>query len=169
MFVPIGVVRVGRSENVLIQVEGSGTMRESPAMAQFTERSLAGGATSVRVDLSRCVYVDSTFLGTLLSMKRSVGRLAQGSFALVAPATECWQLMQRMKLDRVFPVESAIPAEPAAWTELDCPSPDADDFEAKVITAHQELANVEGPCGAVFRPVADRLTKEHELRAKTRG
>lgn len=169
MIVPVGAIRVGRNENLVIQVVGSGTMRESATVAAFAEHCLAAGATRVRVDLSRCVYLDSTFLGTLLSVKRSIGRLSEGSFALLAPTAECRELLQRMKLDQVFPIEDARLAEPSDWTNLPCQAPEGDRFETNVITAHQELANVEGPCGAAFRALADSLTKEFELRAKGRA
>src|SRR5689334_5995318 len=58
------VVKVGRTTSgYRLRVEGTGTMRESPAVGEFAERSLRDGTSTLVVDLSACDYLDSTFLG----------------------------------------------------------------------------------------------------------
>src|SRR6187200_2192579 len=51
-------------------VVGRVTSHQAPALRQYVEEGLAGGAARVEVDLRDCTYCDSTFLGTLLRLQR---------------------------------------------------------------------------------------------------
>jgi len=43
------------------------------ALRGYAEQAFAAGATGLRIDLRHCTYMDSTFLGTLLFLKRGGG------------------------------------------------------------------------------------------------
>ena len=66
------LLKVARtSTGYCVRIEGRGTMRESPAAAEFVLRSLEKApAPGITVDLSGCDYLDSTFLGCLVEMQR---------------------------------------------------------------------------------------------------
>src|SRR5947209_1105922 len=119
-----GTVRVRQQEQILrFQLEGWARMGQALAVRRLAEQHLAAGATSLRVDLRQCTYMDSTFIGILLFLKRAVDRVPQVSFALVSPSQECRRLLQQMMLDKVFPLLTED--EPASnnWTIL-CAAPD---------------------------------------------
>ena len=59
-----------KGASITLRVEGRGTMLQSPTVRRFGEQCLGNNAGTFRLDLSRCSYVDSTFLGTLLFLQR---------------------------------------------------------------------------------------------------
>ena len=57
------------SDGTVVCLVGRGTMCESPAFRDVAERLLDRG--DVVFDASRCDYLDSTFLGCLIGLKKS--------------------------------------------------------------------------------------------------
>ncbi len=156
-----GILRMRRHEQaVIFQVEGRATMHHSLPLRRVAEQALADGVTALRVDLQLCTYMDSTFLGTLLFLQRAVDRAGSADFALVGPSLPCQQLIQQMGLEDVYPVLSEGPPDAVAWTVVPTQQDDAGAFNRNVVRAHQELANVPGPAGACFRPVAECLARD---------
>jgi anti-sigma B factor antagonist len=147
------------------QVSGRGTMRETPAFRRFVETALDSGSTAIRIELSDCTYLDSTFLGTLIYLKRALDRKG-GEFSLVTPSPPCCELLRQTCLDRVLPIVTGEPsADGPGWTELESDS-DGYAFRRTVVEAHQELADLPGPTGEVFREVARELTDQWESHNK---
>ncbi len=69
-------IRYHQDGDVLIfQIEGWATMVQSLPFRRFVEQSLARSTRTLWVDLRQCTYIDSTFLGTLLFIKRASGRV----------------------------------------------------------------------------------------------
>ncbi len=162
-----GTIRVRQQEQTLrIQLEGWARMAQALAVRRLAEQHLAAGSTTLRVDLRRCTYMDSTFIGILLFLKRAVDR-AQGSFALVSPSVECRRLLQQMMLDKIFPMVTEDEAASNNWTIL-CASPDdnVDAFQCNVVQAHQELANLPGPASKPFKETARLLKQDLEAKNK---
>lgn len=157
---PPSVVRVCRAGNTLhCQVEGWGTMAHSLALRRFAEQSLESGADAMDVDLRRCQYLDSTFLGTLLALGRSYGCRQPHGFALLAPAPECLELLHKMKLDLLLPIHAEAEATCDHWHELPSTEPDIA-LQRCVLQAHQELANAPCPGKRTFANIAEALSKE---------
>jgi anti-anti-sigma factor len=160
-----GVVRVrcrGEATSLEVQVEGWGTMHHSPAMRQWVEANLPQ-APRLRVDLSRCTHMDSTFIGTLLGLKRLTESLPGGGIALVCPSAECLQVLAQLRIGRIFTIESE-PSEESDWQEV-CLDPDgmkSRGFRTTVVEAHQQLADCEGPAGHHFRALAEAMARELE-------
>jgi anti-sigma B factor antagonist len=160
MTTPQGTVRFCRERDApTFQVLGWGTMKQSLAFRRRAEEMLAGGAPSLRVDLRHCTYLDSTFLGTLLTLQRTA-RCRGCRFLLISPSTNCCRLFQQMGIEEVFATEAAAEPEPIAWTDLACEREDACLFNRNVVQAHQELADLGGKAGAVFGEVARKLARE---------
>jgi anti-anti-sigma factor len=155
-----GSVRVCReAETVTFQVVGWGRMLQSMPVRRFAEMSLADGARELRVDLRRCTYVDSTFLGTLLYLRRTVNRY-DARLVLVSPAPECCRLFRQMGVEDCLPAVTAEECTADNWTELACEADSADAFNRNVLQAHEELANLGGAAGRQFEAVARGLAKD---------
>jgi anti-anti-sigma factor len=158
-----GSIRVYQHEQtVTFQVEGQATMHHSPAVRRYAEQGFTSGVTMLYVDLRRCIHMDSTFLGTLLFLKRLVERREQGSFALISPSPQCRQLLRQMALEKVFVIMDQEELAASDWTELTSGPEDMVAFKRNVVQAHQELGRLEGPAGETFRELAVQLAQELE-------
>lgn len=159
------VLRVHQGDQVAtLRVEGRATMNESPTLRRFAEVHLGHDIEAVRMDLCRCTYMDSTFLGTLLFLHRAAGQRGPGHFCLVSPSPECCRQLQQMGLLEVFPIADAEPFPDSSWQTLTEPPADRDVFKWNVVQAHQELANVGGAVADSFRSLANVLASEIDAR-----
>ena len=149
-----------RGQTISCHVNGQATMRQSPALRRRVEQCLACGPVTLHVDLHECTYMDSTFIGTLIMFKRRLGE-----FALVSPSPECSRLLQQMGLGAVFCVlAEELPAGEAG--ELLESDSDGSSFKRTIVEAHEELAGIPGPAGAIFRVVAAHLTQDWEAESR---
>jgi anti-anti-sigma factor len=167
---PADAVYVRRDEQtVTIRVQGRATMKPGAAVRRFADQCLAEGVTRVRVDLRPCTHMDSTFLGTLLYLKRMAERRPGGEFMLLSPSSACRGLLEQMGLADVLPQTAEEQPVDDTWAEL---SPETDDVRAckqHVVQAHQELANLPGPTGALFRAVTGCLKSDMETEEVKKG
>jgi anti-anti-sigma factor len=156
-----GNIRVYQhDQTVTFQVEGQATMHHSPAVRRYAEQSLTVGTTALSVDLRHCIHMDSTFLGTLLFLKRLVERYEEGTFALISPSPQCLQLLREMGLEKIFAVVDVEELAPDVWTELKSGPADPTAFKRNVVQAHQELGRLEGSAGETFRVLATEMAAE---------
>ena len=177
---PQGKIYVREGDGaVTFRMEGRAVMRLCPAVTGYIQRSLAGGVKAVRLDLSRCTYMDSTFIGTMLALKRTAAA-ARAALHLVSPSPECFKLLAQMGMDHFFPIvhdgydgrNGGSPgpsgrgpdADPVPWKELEPDSGQAEAMQSNAVQAHQELANLPGPAGKQFQPLAAQMAKEWEQR-----
>ncbi len=150
-----------RGQTISCRVIGQATMRQSPAFRRRVEQCLARGVTTLHVDLHQCNYMDSTFLGTLIMFKRRLVDRCLGQFALVAPSPECNRLLRKMGLGAVFCLLAEESPADEAGELLEC-EPEGDSFKQTIVEAHEELAGLSGPAGAIFRDVAVHLRQDWE-------
>jgi anti-anti-sigma factor len=149
-----GTVRTYQQDNTLtFRVEGRGTMTQSLPLRRCAERALETGVTRVLVDLRDCNYMDSTFLGTLLTLKKTLEKRPEGKFVLLAPSAACARILQQMGLTEMLPTEADEPPLEAVWTELMCEVEDVNSLKSNIAQAHQELASLPGPAGEQFQAV----------------
>jgi anti-anti-sigma regulatory factor len=161
-----GVVCVHRDgPTVTFRVQGRGTMADSLPLRRCAEQCLAAGSISLRVDLRHAVYLDSTFVGTLLFLKRTVCARGEGDFTVLSPSAECEKLFKQMGLDGVLTVAAEEP-DPGPWTDLCGAAQDVSAVKGTVVQAHRELADLPGPAGEPFRAVVRCLERETPPDAK---
>lgn len=137
---------------ITFRAEGKACMAQGLALRRRAEKALADGDRAVRIDLSDCTYMDSTFVGTLLFLKKRLDRDG-GDFALVAPSAPCQALLHQMGLDDLFAVVPACVESPSDWTILSGDLGDVENCQRGVVQAHEELAHLPGPAGEAFRKV----------------
>jgi anti-anti-sigma regulatory factor len=137
-------------------------MAHSLPLRRCAEQALGQGATALRVDLSHCSHMDSTFLGTLLTLQRLVAGQGQCAFALVAPSTQCRCVLRQMGVESIFAVVPAEEPAPETWDELPCALDDCQGIQQNVVQAHQELAKVEGPAAESIRAVVRCMARAQE-------
>jgi anti-anti-sigma regulatory factor len=144
-----------------VRIEGRGTMRESPAAKTVGERTLAADPSAVVVfDLSACDYLDSTFLGCLMSLARSHAPGLPKRFEIAAPPEVRKKLLGPCRLDRLIPCTDAAPAAVAGWVDVPAADLDPKEMTRHIMEAHRLLAEVDSPMRIAFTRIADELAKE---------
>jgi len=150
-------VEVGRTgDGFLLAVVGRGTMRESLALHDHVVECLQHEALNLTIDLSRCDYLDSTFLGCLVKLHKRLGR---EHFEVVAPGDHR-QLLAGMHLDQLLTVGEEPPEEVISLTTLTAEMLCSEDLGRHALQCHRELAQIEGPNQAIFQRIAQQLARE---------
>lgn len=159
----VDAVRVSQyGPRLELQVHGRGNMQQCPAMRNWVEKRIAGGCTSVWIDLSRATHLDSTFIGTLLILNRRL--LAGGGerIVLAAPSPACTSVLSQMHVENQF-VVSNDPPEPRQWQDElrgEANTLSSYGFKQNLVDAHQELADLSGPASEQFRELATQMANE---------
>jgi anti-anti-sigma regulatory factor len=151
--------------SVFVRVWGRAQADLCPALRRYCEEALGGRCSEVRVDLQECAHFDSTFLGTLLHLRKCLRHNADRAVTLVRPSTECQELLQRMGAARLFPVAAEPPpADDAGWVHLNEEAAGRGSlaFKRNVVEAHQELAKVDGALGDRYRMIAELAAQDLE-------
>lgn len=146
-----------------LRVCGRAQAHQCPAMRRFAEDVLTGRASEIRVDLSGCEHFDSTFLGTLLHLRRVKCETGQAALTLVAPSDACLQILGRMGARSLFRIaDSCCDIDTQEWDALseDDAGCGSLDFKRNVVEAHQELAQVDGPLQDQYRIVAEMAAED---------
>lgn len=163
MAAPKDLIRVCQHEGTLtFLVDGWGTMSQCYNIRKLIERCFEQGIDTIRFDLRRCVYMDSTFLGTLLATRRNVERRGAGAFVLVSPSPEALQLLRKMSMDSLFTIvqeDEPVDAIPGVVPRVLC---DADTLRNNILDVHRELAQLPGAAGEPFRAMVQGFERELE-------
>lgn len=153
-----------QGSEVRIRVHGRACAHHAPAVRRFADECLAGGAASVHVDLSDCQHFDSTFVGTLLCLrKQALGRCAE-PLVVATPSEASRRLLKQMGLLQLIPVHDDTVPSMVGWIELPPEEPGhcSIAFKRTVVHAHEELASLPGPTGERYKPIAEMAARELE-------
>ena len=157
------MLRVGRTATgFLVQVEGRGTLSESPALQEFAVQSLDGpsGPSTVVVDLSYCDYLDSTFLGCLVGLHRKYNRMLPHRFRVAVSRDKSQKLLGPTRLNHLLDVTEICPEPISDVVELSGPILPTADLGRHVMECHHRLAELGGSREESFRSIADQLARE---------
>lgn len=167
MAAPQGTVRFHRDgQDIVFRVDGRATMYQSLPFRRFADQCLAGPVHNVYLDLRHCTYIDSTFLGTFLYLKRAIDRRGRGELLLVSPSAPCVTVLEQMGVKEFFSFQNRDETAAACWIELAKEIEDQRGFQHNVLQAHEELANLPGAAGEPFRAVVRCLAKELDEQAR---
>jgi anti-anti-sigma regulatory factor len=160
-------VSAGRfPEGVTVKVEGPGTMSESRVVHAFAEEVLKHPQQRVVIDLAACTYLDSTFLGGLVSLLKRHG---EQRFAIYAPADKRRILFSVSRLDQLLPFVADAPPAGAAEQDLSlevAPYASKEELGQYIVDCHRRLAELGGTEAQDFSRVADALESELRTPAK---
>jgi anti-anti-sigma regulatory factor len=157
------MLRVGRTASgFFVQVKGRGTLSESPALKEFAVQSLdpPSGPSTVVVDLSHCDYLDSTFLGCLVSLDRTYNRESPHRFQVAASCDKRLQLLSSSHLNHILDLTEVCPEPISDVLELSRAIIASADMGQHVMECHRHLAELGGSQAASFRSIADQLARE---------
>ena len=162
-------ITVGRfNEGVAVRVEGAGTMSESPVVHAFAEEVLKASGQRLVINLGACTYLDSTFLGGLVSLfKRHGGD--PGRYAIYAPPPIRQTLFGVSRLDKLLPFVDQLPALEGGQLPLEPGAPmSREELARYIVECHRRLAELGGECAQDFGRVADAIAGELETATRRR-
>jgi anti-anti-sigma factor len=111
MGAPSGVVFFGRRENALcVRATGRVSASVCSGLRRAAAEALAGDATveRVRVDLSGCEYMDSTFIGLLVGWSKRLG----GAVEIERPSRACRAALAELGLLEILSIADSPPPFP---------------------------------------------------------
>ena len=146
------------SDGTVVSLVGRGTMCESPAFREVAERLLDKG--TVVFDASRCDYLDSTFLGCLIGIKKACEQIPKSRFLIAASADTRLKLFCTSSLHQFFDFLEECPKVLKESSKVDLERPDERELGYHVMRCHKRLAEMGGHESDTFQAIADRLAKE---------
>src|SRR5206468_4259143 len=111
------------------------------ALKDFYQAMIPAGTKQFAINLERCVYLDSTFLGTLAGLGIALKKV-EGSVEIYFPSARNLELIKNLGLDLLFKIhESTTTAPEVKSEELTTEKPDKAKQTAQILEAHQNLVN----------------------------
>jgi len=150
---------------------GRATQRTCPTVNQLVNDYLGSRPQKplIVVDLGGCEWVDSTFAGWLVGLKKRVERIAGGQMSLTGCSERCRASLEKMNLASLFRFETiAVPAETRT---VSCATTDRPTRETLklMLAAHEALAAVSEKNAEVFGPIAAMLREQVEQASADRS
>lgn len=151
------VLRVATAaETVYIKVDGEGVAHLCPTLRTFIERMVKANKESFIVDLADCRYVDSSFLGTLLSVIEHQKRIV-----VINARRNVTDRFDLLGLTQIIPIKSGV-AVPFSLSLHRLPVGVADKraLAEAVERAHRQLIKADRRNRARFAALLKLLKKE---------
>jgi anti-anti-sigma regulatory factor len=154
-------VSIGRTrKGIVVCVRGRGTARESPTVGQLITDALQQQPESVAVDLTQCTYLDSTFLGCLVTLQRKSESLPGDPFVIAACPETRVQLFQTRQLASFLHTVDDAPEPIGELVDIAIADTARHDFGRHVADTHRALASLGGEEAGKFEQIADHIERE---------
>ncbi|HMO51594.1 MAG TPA: STAS domain-containing protein [Kiritimatiellia bacterium] len=162
--------------HALIRVEGRGSFKISASLKQFGDAVVRKKVSLILVDMTRCIGMDSTFMGVLAGMASRLKPIG-GNVALVNCSPRTRGLLATLGLDQLIEA-SEVGATPEAYASLlegraprekleaaSCQDPDT---VKTMLDAHQNLVDLVPENLPQFKDVLLFLREEMNRKAGDR-
>lgn len=144
-------------------VVGRGTFKIAPTLKRFGLAALDAGCSRLILDMSRCVGMDSTFMGVAGGLALRYRRERNGEVALVRLSAKNRALLQTLGLDRSLRLEDgegdlasfSEPLQPASLVGTDQVA-----LTKTMLAAHQTLADISPENREKFKDVLAYLEED---------
>ena len=153
-------IQVSEGEGVvLVRVEGRGTHLNSHLLKQCFQLCLNENRRSFGIDLSHCVYMDSTFLGVLAGLGIRVKEHSLSPIQLLNPTDRAREMLENLGIDHLFEV---IHTDPPAvlFTDVRGNALSKDAKSHEMLEAHERLVELSRDNEARFHDVVALLRKK---------
>jgi anti-anti-sigma regulatory factor len=149
------------SDGLVIRLVGRGTMQESLAFRAAAESAAQSNADGgvIFFDATQCDYLDSTFLGGLIGIKKACEQSGNRRFLIHAGNATRVKLFSTSSLDKYFDFVETCP-EPLDLKPIEISAIDPTSLGRHSMRCHEHLAERGGRNAAAFKSVADCLRKE---------
>ncbi len=125
-------------DSAYVRAVGHITARLCPALKEkvCARMSSDPALRAVRVDLSQCEYMDSTFLGLLVTIRKGLRALPGAELTLHAPNETCRDLLKGIGIMQLVKVTDDVPEFPSL---LATTAPSDEIKPEFVLDVHEEL------------------------------
>ncbi|WP_170323900.1 STAS domain-containing protein [Cryptosporangium phraense] len=91
-----------------LRPQGDLDMETSPSLIRTAQREFTAGARRVVIDLSRVTFVDSSGIGALVTLWRTIGE-TPSAFAIAAPSRAALSVLETTGIDALIARAEAMP------------------------------------------------------------
>ena len=153
-------IQIGeQGATVLVRVEGRGTHLNSHLLKQFLGYCLAENRCCFQIDLARCTYMDSTFLGMLAGIGSRVLERSLPPIKLVRATERVHGMLENLGVIHLFEMTHE---EGGACELKELPSRNvsAETRSHEMLESHEKLASISPQNEANFRDVIELLREK---------
>lgn len=152
----------------VIRVEGRGSFKVSPPLRQFIHRVVSEGRTKfIRIDMSDCTSMDSTFMGVLAGLASFVKKDTVVNMKLLNLSDKNRKLLVTLGVDRVVDFSMAKPdgqANPLQHVDsmdlLEAGAPGKLEAAQTSLEAHEALVDILPENYLKFKSVLEYLQED---------
>jgi anti-anti-sigma regulatory factor len=151
---------------VWVRVEGKGSFLNSGSLKEFATQMVNRGYREFIMDLSNCVMMDSTFMGTMAGVALRLKELGHGHLHVVHCGERSHDLLSGLGLDQIFEIHSNGAAAPECkMLSAETPSESADDPKKRetseaMLHAHEALCEAAPENFLRFKDVLEYLKQD---------
>ena len=169
---PVSPIYVGQLQNGVawIRVEGKGSFQNSRGVKEFADLMINRGSKEFVIDLENCPVMDSTFMGTLVGIKKSLGPENQRNLEIINANSRNTQLLVSLGINLLLKLDT----EGTSWPEirnkisnhiqnghyLDIADISKEENIQQSLEAHQNLSNADKDNIPRFKDVIHFLEQE---------
>jgi anti-anti-sigma factor len=98
----IGII----SNGYIVKVKGKGTMEYCSELFQFLSDKIENeNIENIYFELSDATYLDSSFIGVIISIQKKLKKLRKGNVLLLNPSKKSKEIMSTMGLLDIMPIQ----------------------------------------------------------------
>lgn len=155
------------NNDAFIKVIGKGSFVNSHPIKKWMLDKLKQGCSSFLIDLSSCVTMDSTFMGTITGFSLKMKRLGNKPIILGNITEHNRRLLETLGLDRFLDIKEKIEIDSnVVWKELTVESLDKLTTTKHMVDAHEQLMDTDDNIKNQFKTVHEFLRKDLEKQLK---
>ena len=163
-------LRLGRTETgYIVYVAGRRTIRESRSLHEFALVIVEDGGCTLAIDLSRCDYLDSTFMGCHVDLRKRFDKQPARRFEIIADEEPSRAMLAASHLDTILPINERPPQLIDECLSLAPCELDRRQLGRHIMDCHRRLAELGGLNQEVFSRIADQLELELEKETEKSG
>ena len=140
-----------------VRVHGRATFKIAPVFRDYVTSQIENGRHGVLVDMTDCVSVDSTFVGTLTSITLQCRRTGKGCLKLFNMSAQVQSILATLGLARVLEIVQPHDVGTASFQQLDPANRDKIEVAKLMFDAHETLAALNEKNALEFKNVIDQL------------
>lgn len=150
-------------DTALIKVTGRGTFLNSHVIKKWLLAKMEEGCKNFVLDISDCLSMDSTFMGTITGFSLKLKRHGMPPLTVANITMHNKRLLETLGLDKFLEIKEKLDIDSAVkWDVLSVESLDKLTTTKHMIESHEEIMGTGGVAERQFKTVHELLKKDIE-------